>query len=129
MTNAIRTLSLAGAILSVAATANAQGTAEQTSACIRDAFRFCSAYIPNAARIEACLESNKRQLSPACRAQFEEPEKKPPFARSSYEVDRPRSVTPGPFWPSHRLSHTSDAWQTRMRITFKKPEHARRLRS
>lgn len=77
-------------MLSVAAGANAQGgTADQQSACIGDAFRLCSAYIPNAARIEACLESNKRQLSPRCYAQFEEPEPK-----SRARVRRTKSVDP-----------------------------------
>jgi hypothetical protein len=69
-------LSLAGAMLSVTATANAQGTSEQASACMGDAFRLCSAYIPSAARIEACLESNKKKLSPACYAQFADGEPK-----------------------------------------------------
>jgi hypothetical protein len=88
MTNAIRTLSLAGALLSVTATANAQGTAEQQSACIRDAFAFCAAEIPNAARVEACLESNKSKLSPACQAQFDEPEPKPRRVRRTKSTDR-----------------------------------------
>ena len=76
MTNAIRMLSIAAA-LAVTATANAQGTAEQEAACIGDAFKFCSADIPDARRIEACLEGNKRNLTRACRAQFDGPEKKP----------------------------------------------------
>jgi hypothetical protein len=73
MTHLIKTLSLATAMLSVAASANAQGTADQQSACMGDAFQFCSAYIPNAPRIEACLESNIKRISPACRAQFRGP--------------------------------------------------------
>jgi hypothetical protein len=88
MTNIIRTFSLAGALLSVTAGANAQGTAEQTSACIRDAFRFCAAELPNAARIEACLESQKSKLSPACRAQFEEPAPKRRRVRRTKSIDR-----------------------------------------
>jgi hypothetical protein len=75
MTNLIRTLLLTGAMLSVSATADAHGTAEQVSACISDAFRFCSAEIPNATRVEACLQSNKSKLTPACQAQFDEPGK------------------------------------------------------
>jgi hypothetical protein len=81
-------LSLAGAMLSAAAAANAQGTADQASACMGDAFRLCSAYIPSAARIEACLESNKKKLSPACYAQFEESAPKPrPRVRRVKSVD------------------------------------------
>jgi hypothetical protein len=69
----LRIFLLVTASLSAAATAQAQGTAEQQSACIDDAFRFCRADIPIVSRIEACLESNKSKLTPACRAQFDEP--------------------------------------------------------
>ena len=48
----------------------AQGTAEQRAACTPDAFRLCSAEIPNVSRIVACMQKNKAQLSPACRAVF-----------------------------------------------------------
>jgi len=51
--------------------ASAQGTAGQRSACMGDAFRFCSAYIPNVANIEACLKQNVSSLDPACRAEFQ----------------------------------------------------------
>jgi hypothetical protein len=77
MNTAIRILLLAGVLLSVALAANAQGTGEQQAACIGDAFRFCAADIPDATRIEACLEGNKKKLTPACRAQFDDPPKKP----------------------------------------------------
>ena len=50
--------------------ASAQGTAQQRSACMGDAFRFCSAYIPNVSSIEACLRQNVNSLDPACRAEF-----------------------------------------------------------
>jgi len=67
----IKILLLAGAMLSVPAAASAQGTAEQRSACIGDAFQFCAADIPDVSKIEACLSSNKDKLQPACRAEFE----------------------------------------------------------
>jgi hypothetical protein len=86
--NSISTLALAGPILLLAATANAQGTAEQQSACMRDAFQFCSAYIPSAARVGACLEINKNKISPACRAQFEDSEPKPRRVRRVKSADR-----------------------------------------
>ena len=73
--SSIGILLLAAVSLSASA-AQAQGTADQQSACIDDAFRFCRADIPNAARIEACLESNKSKLRPACQAQFDQPVKK-----------------------------------------------------
>ena len=50
---------------------SAQGTEEQRTACMGDAFRFCSADIPNVARIETCLLQNRERLRPACQAQFD----------------------------------------------------------
>ena len=88
MTSAIRTLSIAAILLSAAVAANAQGTADQQSACIGDAFRFCRADIPDATRIEACLEGNKKKLTPACRAQFDEPEPKPRRVRRAKSINQ-----------------------------------------
>lgn len=56
------------AMLSV--TANAQGTPQQQSACMGDAFRFCGADIPDVSKIEACLSQNRSDLTPACAAEF-----------------------------------------------------------
>ena len=68
----IATSFLAWAIAaSIIGTASAQGTPDQRSACMGDAFRFCSADIPNVSRIEACLSQNRSELNPACRAEFE----------------------------------------------------------
>jgi len=53
-----------------AAPASAQGTAEQRSACMGDAFKFCLSDIPRVAAIEACLERNESKLTPACQAEF-----------------------------------------------------------
>ncbi len=50
--------------------AYAQGTSDQRSACMGDAFRFCAAYIPNVSAIEGCLKQNRANLTPACRAEF-----------------------------------------------------------
>jgi hypothetical protein len=54
-----------------AAPAAAQGTTQERSACIGDAFRFCAADIPNVPKIEACLERKQSQLTPACQAEFQ----------------------------------------------------------
>lgn len=48
----------------------AQGTAQERSACMGDALRFCSSDIPFVGAIEACLETNESRLSPACRREF-----------------------------------------------------------
>jgi len=45
-------------------------TAEQQQACTPDAFRLCSAEIPDIERVKACMVRNKAQLSPQCRAFF-----------------------------------------------------------
>jgi hypothetical protein len=43
-------------------------TPEQEQACSGDAFRLCSAEIPDVERITMCMVRNRSQLSPACRA-------------------------------------------------------------
>jgi hypothetical protein len=53
-----------------AAPAGAQGTPEQRAACQDDAMRLCGQFVPDVARITACMHSNRRHLSPRCRAQF-----------------------------------------------------------
>ena len=63
-------MSFALLILLSASPALAQGTAEERSACIGDAFRFCSTDIPNVSRIESCLVSNVSLLTPPCKAEF-----------------------------------------------------------
>ena len=49
-----------------------QGTPEQRAACTPDAFRLCSSYIPDPARVEYCLSQNTAELSDACRLVFEQ---------------------------------------------------------
>ena len=60
---------LAGLVL-LSAPALAQGTAEERSACMGDAFRFCASDIPDVPKIEACLVHNKDRLTPACQTEF-----------------------------------------------------------
>jgi len=66
-----------------AGAARAQGTDQQRSDCEADAFRLCSAVIPNIPAIEACLESKVSDLSPACRTEFE-PAKKTRMRREHF---------------------------------------------
>ena len=56
-------LSVAFAMLSTAAIAQ---SAEDQQACMNDAFRVCSATIPDRARTTACMVQNKSKLSAAC---------------------------------------------------------------
>jgi hypothetical protein len=53
---------------SVWAAASQAYTPEQEQACRGDAFRLCSAEIPDVERITMCMARNRSQLSPACRA-------------------------------------------------------------
>ena len=62
-------------------------TQEQQQACSGDAFRLCSADIPDVERITACMSRNRSQLSPGCRAQFR-PE--PEVSSRRQASDRPR---------------------------------------
>ena len=79
----IRTLrfaTLLGLALSaplVSAPAAAQGTPEQRAACMDDALRLCAEFVPDVARITACMQRKHRQLTPRCRTMFKGPPKRP----------------------------------------------------
>jgi hypothetical protein len=68
----IRTVLIGTAVLATLVTTSsagfAQGTPEQRSACMGDAFKFCAAEIPNVPKITACMRANASKLSPACKA-------------------------------------------------------------
>jgi hypothetical protein len=57
--------------VTTAAAQENRGTPEQRAACAPDAFRLCSNYIPDAARVENCLRQRTADLSDACRSVFE----------------------------------------------------------
>jgi hypothetical protein len=64
---------LIGASLVCIATAPAaaqDGTPAARRACTPDVFRLCEAFIPDHARIAACLQQHKKQLSAKCRMVF-----------------------------------------------------------
>lgn len=56
--------------------ASAQGTAQERSDCMGDAFKFCSSDIPFVSEIEDCLRSNMSRLSKLCRREFAGPDHK-----------------------------------------------------
>jgi hypothetical protein len=68
-TSIVRSAAALAALVLMTSLASAQ-TAQERSACIGDAFRFCSSDIPNVSAIEACLQRNEANLTPACRAEF-----------------------------------------------------------
>lgn len=47
-------------------------TQQQKMACMPDAFRLCSREIPDIPAITACMRRHKADLSPACRAVFDQ---------------------------------------------------------
>ena len=57
----------AGSSVAFAASSDEDGN----KACRRDAFRLCSAEIPNKDRIEACMKEHYDQLSLPCKKLFE----------------------------------------------------------
>ncbi len=68
-------------------------TPEEEQACTNDAFRLCSADIPNVDRVTVCMIRKKFQLSPGCRAFFR-PE--PEAAVTPVAAGRPLSIRPAP---------------------------------
>lgn len=65
-------------------------TQEQQQACQPDAFRLCSAEIPDVDRVTACMVARKSQLSPECRKFFRS---EPDEARAA-PAGKPLSIKP-----------------------------------
>jgi hypothetical protein len=72
-------------------TAGRAYTADEQQACSDDAFRLCSAEIPDVDRVTVCMVRNKSQLSPGCRAFFR-PDPEP--AVTPVHAGRPLSIKP-----------------------------------
>ena len=53
--------------------AAAQGTPEQQQACTPDVMRLCNQFVPDVAKITACMNRNRASISAACRAAFPHP--------------------------------------------------------
>ena len=64
-----------GVLIALASTGSAlaqQGTPEGRRACTPEVYRFCAGEIPNVRAIIACLQRQKGNLNPACRAAMEQ---------------------------------------------------------
>jgi hypothetical protein len=77
--------------VSMLATAVHAYTPEEQQACSGDAFRLCSAEIPDVDRVTVCMIRNKSQLSPGCRVFFRSPEPAPLATRAT---TKPLSIRP-----------------------------------
>ncbi len=64
-------------------------TAEQQQACSDDAFRLCSAEIPDVERVTACMVRQQSELSPGCRVFF-----RPDPPVTPVDTGKPLSITP-----------------------------------
>jgi len=67
-------------------------TPEEQQACSGDAFRLCSAEIPDVDRVTICMIRNKSQLTPGCRVYFREPEAA--LAPTPVAAGKPLSIGP-----------------------------------
>jgi hypothetical protein len=89
----IRVLSVATAV-AISMTSFAahaiEATAEQRRACTPDAFRLCSAHIPNVDAIITCMSTNRSKLSPACREAFD---KAAPAAQTKVATSTEKAAT------------------------------------
>jgi hypothetical protein len=95
---------LAAMLMAAAQPAASQGyTPDQQQACSDDAFRLCSAEIPDVDRVTVCMVRNKSQLSPACRVFFRaDPEE----AVTPVAAGRPQNIRPGTSRkPAHAKLH------------------------
>ena len=79
--------------VSISPAAGQTYTPEQEQACTGDAFRLCSAEIPDVGRVTACMVAKKDQLSPPCRAQFR-PDPEPREAVVARPAGRPTVIRP-----------------------------------
>jgi hypothetical protein len=89
----IRVLSVASAVaisLTSFAAHAVEATAEQRRACTPDAFRLCSAHIPNVDAIITCMSTNRSKLSPACREAFD---KAAPAAQTKVATSTEKAAT------------------------------------
>jgi hypothetical protein len=90
------TLAIALTVSALSTAAFAQ-SAEDQQACMNDAFRVCSATIPDRARTTACMIQKKSQLSSACQAvmaKYAPPEAAPVQTAAAKPVSAPaRTVT------------------------------------
>jgi hypothetical protein len=87
---------LAAALSVLAGSGGARAyTPEEQAACSDDAFRLCSADIPDVDRVTVCMVKHKAELSPGCRVYFRSgPERDP--AATPVAAGRPLSITPVP---------------------------------
>ena len=86
----MKTLALVAFVSGLLTAGAAAQTAEEQQACMDDAFRLCSAFIPDRARVTACMVQNKSRLGAPCRevmARYDN------AAKSAYSARRSAGTT------------------------------------
>lgn len=69
-------------------------TEEQQQACMGDAFRLCSAEIPDVDRVRACMVRQQSELSPGCRVYFRPQPMEPAAAARPVSVKQAHARKP-----------------------------------
>jgi hypothetical protein len=72
--NAVVAAIIATALIATTLTtvhAQFEPTADDRSACDKDAYKLCMSAMPSKEAVMLCLKGKKSQLSPRCRAQFD----------------------------------------------------------
>lgn len=71
-------LSALAILIPLSASAQQPGAASDADrqACEPDVYRLCNNYVPDVDKIVACLNANKRALSPPCRAVMSRPHRR-----------------------------------------------------
>ncbi len=67
----ILSAAMAASLIVPAVAQKAPSETEQREACIGDALRLCTAYIPDRGQIRSCMTRRHDELSQACRAVFD----------------------------------------------------------
>jgi hypothetical protein len=86
-----RIMLAAALTVATASTGALAQTAEDQQACMNDAFRVCSATIPDRARTTACMVQNKSQLSAACQVVMDK--YAPPTTATAYAAPAPAAIS------------------------------------
>jgi hypothetical protein len=82
-------------------------TDEEQQACTGDAFRLCSAEIPDVERVTVCMVRNKSRLSPACRVYFRPDAEVAPEAAGGRSLWSPDSGRGLAAWPWSAFAYAS----------------------
>ena len=79
-------LGFAAVVSALSSSAGSAYTAEAQQMCTGDAFRLCSAEIPNIPAVTACMIKHRADLSPGCRSVMDKDMTKDPAKGATHKV-------------------------------------------